>query len=95
MDNLWITFDSVNFLAANVRSERGEWCIIGVLENDIDLHFQILKKASHKLIALMPIESLKTGLEQVFMPCLYLALRNHINRPEVCIQLPIISQRIQ
>ena len=25
--------------------ERGGWCIIGVLDNDIDSHLQILKKA--------------------------------------------------
>ena len=91
MDNFWLG----GFWLAEAERERGGWCIIRVLENENDSHLQILKKARHKPDTQMPFKSLKTGLEQVFIPCLYLDLRNHLNRPEVCIQLPIISQRIQ
>ena len=95
MDNLWITFRSVIFWLAEAESERGGGCIIGVLDNDIDSHLQILKKARQNTLLVMPLESLKTGLEQAFTPRLYLTLRNQINRSEVCIQLPIKPQRIQ
>jgi hypothetical protein len=69
VDNLWITFRSASWQLAEAERKRGGWCIIGVLENDIEnknnSHFQILKKARHKPDTQMPFKSLKTGLEQV------------------------------
>lgn len=43
MDNLWITWKLAT--GGEAERERGGGCIIGVLDNDIDSHLQILKKA--------------------------------------------------
>lgn len=77
------------------REKEAEGALLWYLIMRLIRNYQILKKARQNLQLPMPLESLKTGLEQVFIAVLHLAPRNHANRSVVCIQLPIKPQTIQ
>jgi hypothetical protein len=58
VDNLWITiaFHNAEWVSwAVLERERGGWCIIGVLENEIDSHLQIVTKDGNDSNKPMPL----------------------------------------
>jgi hypothetical protein len=83
VDNLWITiaFHNAEWISwAVLERERGGWCIIGVLENEIDLHLTNRNQGGYESATSNASNPHQNRLQQAFVAFPHLPLRNHANR---------------